>query len=142
MQLNDNCAQMFAGLAYQTDLSKIAVHRSLDARLPPIMADPHQLLQALMNIALNACRTITSGRDGSRLTVDTKWTDGVIKVAIEVSGLGFATDHHDGLLYPLSTIREDTGGLGPSFAHRVIRNHGGRLVIHNIPGEVVTYLEV
>jgi C4-dicarboxylate-specific signal transduction histidine kinase len=138
MQLNDSCEQMLAGLAYQTDLSKIVVHRRLDASLPPIMADPHQLLQAFMNIALNACRAITSDRDGGRLTVETRWTDGVIQVAIHVGGLGVANGRHDRLLAPFLTVRENTGGLGFSFAYRVIKEHGGKMAVHNIPGEGVT----
>jgi CheY-like chemotaxis protein len=139
MQLNDSCEQMLAGLAYQTDLSQIVIHRCLDASLPPIVADPQQLLQALMNVALTACRAITSYRDGGRLTVETKWTDGVIQVAIQVGRLGVAKDHHEGLLDPWSSIRKNTGGLGLSFAYKVIKDHGGKMAVHNLPGEGVIY---
>jgi two-component system, NtrC family, sensor histidine kinase HydH len=138
-QLNDCCEQMLAGLAYQTDLSKIVVHRRLDTSLPPNMVDPQQLLQAFMNIALNACRTITSYRDGGRLTVETKQTGGGIQVAIHVGGLEIANGRHNRLLEPFLPIREDSGGLGLSFAYRRIKEHGGKMAVHNIPGEGVTY---
>jgi CheY-like chemotaxis protein len=140
MQLNDSCEQMLAGLADQTDLSNIVVQRRLDGSLPSIMADPHQLLQAFMNIALKACRTITSDRKGGRLTVETKRTGGVIQVALQVGGLGVANAPHDRLLEPFLSIRENTGGLGLSFAYRTIKEHGGKMVVHNIPGEGVTYV--
>jgi DNA-binding response OmpR family regulator len=139
-QLNDSCEQMLAGLAYQTDLSQIVVYRRFDTRLPPIMADPHQILQALMNIALNACRTITSYRDGGRLTVETKRTDGVIQVVIQAGGLGVANGRHDRLLEPFLTIREDSGGLGLGYAYRIAKEHGGKMAVHTIPGEAVTYV--
>jgi CheY-like chemotaxis protein len=140
MQLNDSCEQMLAGLAFQTDLGKIVVQRCLDAGLPPIMGDPQQLLQALMTIGLNACRTITTYRDGGRLTVETKRTDDVIQVAIHVGWLGVANGHHDRLLEPFLAIRESTGGLGLSLAYRVIKEHGGKMAVHNLPGQGVTYV--
>jgi DNA-binding response OmpR family regulator len=139
-QLNDSCEQMLAGLAYQTDLSKIVVHQRLDANLPPIMADPQQLLQAFMNIALSACRTITSYRDGGHLTVETKRTNSVIQVAIHVGGLGVANGRHDRRLEPFLPIRGNTGGLGLSFAYKIIKEHRGKMGVHNIPGEGVTYV--
>ena len=82
--LNAVCEEMLAGLAYQADLSHIIVERRLDRSLPPIMADPHQLLQAFTNIALYGCRTIISNGGEGRLTVETKWGDGVIQVVFQV----------------------------------------------------------
>jgi len=140
MQLNDSCEQMLAGLAYQTDLSHIVVHRRLDAGIPPIMGTPQQLLQAFMNIALNACQSITSYRDGGRLTVESKRAGNVIQVALQVNGLGGANGLHERLLEPFLTIRESTGGLRLSFAYRTIKEHEGTMAVHNIPGEGITYV--
>jgi CheY-like chemotaxis protein len=138
--LNALCEQMLVGLAYQTDLSHIVVEQRFDESLPPIMADFHQLLQALTNIALNACRTLTSTGGGGRLTVATKWSDGVIQVALQVDRLGVAQGCHEGLLDPFLTIRESTGGLGLSLAYGMIKGHGGKIAVHSIPGEGVTYV--
>ena len=104
------------------------------------MADPHQLLQAFTNIALNACRTITSDRGGGCLTVETKWSDGVIQVAFQVDELGVAKGHHGGLLDPFLTIRESTGILGLSLAYGIIRGRGGKMAVHSIPEEGATYV--
>ena len=138
--LNALCEEMLEGLTSQADLSHIVVERRLDGSLPLIMADPHQLLQAFTNIALNACRTITSDRRGRRLTVETKWSDGVIQVAFQVDELGVAKGHHGGLLDPFLTIRESTGTLGLSLAYGIIREHGGKMTVHSIPEEGATYV--
>jgi len=138
--LNALCEEMLEGLTSQADLSHIVVERRLDGSLPLIMADPHQLLQAFTNIALNACRTITSDRRGGRLTVETKWSDGVIQVAFQVDELGVAKGHHGELLDPFLTIRESTGTLGLSLAYGIIREHGGKMTVHSIPEEGATYV--
>jgi two-component system cell cycle sensor histidine kinase/response regulator CckA len=140
IHLNDLCDQMLAGLAYQADLSSIVVERRLDGHLPAVMADPHQLLQAFTNIALNACKTIMSYRGGGRLTVETKCGDGVIQVAFQVDGLGLATGPQRGFLDSFSITRESAGGLSLSLAYGIIKEHKGKISVHSIPGEGATYV--
>ena len=132
------CEEMLAGLAYEADLSHIIVERQLDESLPPIMADPHQLLQAFTTIALNACRTIPSQGGGGRLTVETKWRDGGIDVTFQADRLGVGNGRHGGLRDPFLPLRESTGGL--SLAYGMIKSHGGKMAVHTIPGEGVTYV--
>ena len=122
--LNAVCEEMLAGLTYQADLSHIIVERRLDSSLPPIMADPHQLLQAFTNIALYGCRTIISNGGEGRLTVETKWGDGVIQVVFQVGGLGVTKSRSGGLLNPFLTVRESTGSLGLSLAYGMLKEHG------------------
>jgi two-component system NtrC family sensor kinase len=131
---------MLAGLAYEADLSHIIVERQLDESLPPIMADPHQLLQAFTTIALNACRTIPSQGGGGRLTVETKWRDGGIDVTFQADRLGVGNGRHGGLRDPFLPLRESTGGLSLSLAYGMIKSHGGKMAVHTIPGEGVTYV--
>ncbi len=139
--LNAVCEEMLAGLTYQADLSHIIVERRLDGSLPPIMADPHQLLQAFTNIALYGCRTIISNGGEGRLTVETtKWGDGVIQVAFQVGGLGVTKSRSGGLLNPFLTMRESSGSLGLSLAYGMLKEHGGKMAVHSIPGEGATYV--
>jgi CheY-like chemotaxis protein len=138
--LNALCEVMLAGLVHEVDLNHIVVERQLDESLPAIMADPHQLLQAFSSIALNACRTITSNGGGGRLTVETKWSDGVIQAVFQVDGFGVTRGRHGALLDPFLTIRESTSGLDLNLAYGMIKAHGGRMVVHSIPGEGATYV--
>jgi CheY-like chemotaxis protein len=138
--LNVLCEEMLAGLTDQADHNHIVVEQQLDASLPPIMADPHQLLQAFTNIALNACGTLTSDRGGGRLTVETKWSDGVIQVAFQVDRLEVAKGRPGEILDPFLSIKESTGGLGLSLAYGIIKGHGGKMAVHSIPGEGATYV--
>jgi CheY-like chemotaxis protein len=138
--LNAVCEEMLEGLAYQADLSHIVIERQLDGSLPPIMADPGQLLQAFTNIALSACRTMTSNSGGGRLTVETTWRDGVIQIAFQVDRFMVANSRLGGILDPFLTIKESTGGLGLNLAYGIIKGHGGKIVVHSVPGEEATYV--
>jgi DNA-binding response OmpR family regulator len=140
IHLNDVCEQMLMGLAYQTDLSNIVVVRRLDGSLPPIMADPHQLLQAFTSIALSACRSIVGYQGGGDLTVETKRLDGAIQVAFHVDVLRIGKGRQRGLLDPILRSTESTGGLGLSLAYGIIKEHAGRIAVHSIPGEGTSYV--
>jgi DNA-binding response OmpR family regulator len=137
--LNTICEDMLTGLAYQADLRHIVVARQLDESLPPIMVDPHQLLQAFSSIALHACRTLSSYRGGGRLTVETKWGDDVIQVTFHVDRLEVAKGCHGEPLGPFLTIRESADRLDLSLAYGVIKEHGGKMAVHCIPEEGATY---
>ena len=54
--------------------------------------------------------------------------------------LGSQKAAHGGLLDPFLTIRESTGGLGLSLAYGMIKEHGGKMAVHSIPGEGATYV--
>jgi CheY-like chemotaxis protein len=138
--LNAVCEEMLAGLTYQADLSHIIVERRLDSSLPPIMADPYQLLQAFTNIALYGCRTIISTGGEGRLTVETKWSDDVIQVVFQVGELGVTKSRSGGPLNPFLTMRESTGSLGLSLAYGMLKEHGGKMAVHSIPGEGASYV--
>jgi CheY-like chemotaxis protein len=138
--LNGVCEEMLADLPYQADLRHIIVEQQLDRSLPPIMADPHQLLQAFTNIALNGCQTISSNSGEGRLTVQTKWGNGVIQVVLQARGLEVTKSLAGELLNPFLTIRESTGSPGLSLAYRMLKEHGGKMAVHNIPGEGATYV--
>ncbi len=139
-RLSAVCEDMLVGLPHQADLRRIVVERRLDASLPSIMADPHQLMQAFTHIALNGCRTITSNGGEGRLTVETKWGDGVIEVVFQVGELGVGRGHYGGLCDPFLSLRESAGRLGLSLAYGMIKKQGGKVAVHSIPGEEVTYI--
>jgi two-component system, NtrC family, sensor kinase len=140
VHLNAICEEMLAGLADQADLSHIVIERQLDESLPPIMADPDQLLQAFTHIALSACRAMTGDCGGGRLAVETTRRDGVMQVAFQVDRLEVAKGCPGGLLDPFLTIKESTGGLGLNLAYGVIKGYGGKMAVHSIPGEGATYV--
>jgi CheY-like chemotaxis protein len=140
VHLNAVCQEMLEGLACQADLSHIVVEQLLDDTLPPIMADPGQLLQAFTNIALSACRTMASNGGGGRLTVETTWRDGVIQIAFQVDRLEVAKDRPGSILDPFLSIKESTGGLGLNLAYGIIKGQGGKMAVHSIPGEEATYI--
>jgi CheY-like chemotaxis protein len=135
------CEDMLAELPQQADLRHIAIERRLDAGLPSIMADPHRLLRAFTHIALYGCRAIASNGAEGRLAVETKWgQEAVLQVLFRVDGLGVTGGRYGALHDPFLTIRDHAGRLGLRLAYEMIREQGGKMAVHTIPGEGATYV--
>jgi CheY-like chemotaxis protein len=134
------CEDMLAELPQQADLRRIAIERRLDGGLPPIMADRHRLLRAFTHIAVYGCRTIASNGAEGRLTVETKWGDGVLQVLFHMGGLGVTRGRYGGFPDPFLTIRDSGGSLGLHLAYGMIKEQGGRMAVHAVPGEGATYV--
>ena len=121
--------------------------------LPKVKADKGQLELAIMNLAVNARDAMPNG---GKLTVETKLVpssdvsaygyavlDDVDQVLIEVSdsGSGVPEDIADKIFEPFFTTKgEGKGtGLGLSTVYGVIGQMGGRIFLHNRPGDGATF---
>jgi signal transduction histidine kinase len=138
--INELCEETLRALAYQVDLSTIVVERQFDQTLPKTMADPQQLQQAFINIALNAYQAMMGARGEGKLVVKTKQDDGVIQIAFHDDGPGIPQEHRERIFDPFFTTKEHGAGLGLSLAYGVIREHGGKVSACSTPGGGTTFL--
>lgn len=117
--------------------------------LPPVLADPAQLLQVLMNLAINAGDAMPGG---GLLTVA---NHAVVErrphaklsglpppgpaVAIEVrdTGTGMAGDTLEHLFEPFFTTKEAGRGtgLGLAICHGIVHRHRGAIAVDSVPGQ-------
>lgn len=119
---------------------------NLKEDIPKIMADPSQIQQVIMNLAVNARDAMP---DGGRLTIETSIVGtengaangmpfdkgGFIKLSISDTGTGMDTETQRKIFDPFFTTKE-TGkgtGLGLYIVHSVISNHGGYINLYSEP---------
>ena len=122
----------------------IRVRRDYDPGLPDMRLDRDQMVQAILNLVMNALAAL----DGQgRLTLRTRavlnFTIGdtrhplVASVEIEDDGPGIPPELQDSVFYPLVTGRADGTGLGLSVAQELISRHGGLIEFESRPGRTV-----
>ena len=106
-----------------------------------VVADPDQLIQAVLNIVRNAAQAV--GEQGEivlRTRTLRQYTLGqhrhklVIKVDVVDNGPGIAPDMMESMFYPMVTGRPDGTGLGLSIAQAIINQHGGLIECSSEPG--------
>ncbi|UPK46947.1 sensor histidine kinase [Paenibacillus pabuli] len=108
-----------------------------------INGDSHVLERALNNVLENAVRYTPSG---GKITVQCYKDDNKIKMMIRDTGPGFSSEELERVFEPLyrgeaSRSRATGGsGLGLTISQRIMKQHGGKLVVSNHPegGAVLT----
>lgn len=114
----------------------ILIEKDLRSDLPPVKVDTEQLLQVILNIAINA---IESMEKSGTLTFRTSKIEGYPEEAVGISirdtGRGIKKEEMKNIFKPFFTTKERGAGLGLAICHRIIKNHGGNLRVKSIPGQ-------
>ena len=110
----------------------ILLQVSLDARLPPVLADRIQLQQVLINLLVNAAeamRDVPAERRrlvirGVLQTID---EHARVVITVEDAGVGLGELQADRLFEPFYSTKPGGLGMGLSISRSIIESHGGRL---------------
>ena len=110
--------------------------------VPPVMGDPGQCYQVLVNLVSNASRAIGTGPGTItvRLQGDTG-SDGVT-LSVRDTGCGMDETTRRRIFEPFYTTRKvgEGTGLGLSVVHGIITSHGGSIDVKSEPGEGTTFI--
>jgi two-component system nitrogen regulation sensor histidine kinase GlnL len=122
----------------------IRLHRDYDPSLPNLLLDRDQMIQAILNVVVNAIAA--AGEDGNvtlRTRAITNYTIGDIRhrviasIEIEDDGPGVAPEIADSIFYPLVTGRPDGTGIGLPLSQELINRHGGLIEFTSRPGQTI-----
>jgi two-component system, LuxR family, sensor kinase FixL len=109
----------------------VRIEAQLPAGLPPLLADPIQIEQVLLNLLRNSIDATTRGRmaDASIVVsaVLIAGTPPAVEFAVRDTGPGFPAELTGRLFQPFATTRSDGMGLGLSISRSIVEAHGGRI---------------
>jgi two-component system nitrogen regulation sensor histidine kinase GlnL len=123
----------------------LAVARDYDISIPDLRGDREQLIQALLNIAQNACLALAQRREAgdAQLVFRTRVARQVTfgkhrhRLALELhvidNGPGVPDSIKDRLFYPLVSGREGGSGLGLTLAQTFVQQHHGLIEVESAP---------
>ncbi len=124
----------------------LKVVQDYDASIPEFRGDREQLIQALLNIAHNACLALTErvAQGNARLVFRTRVARQITvgkqryKLALELhvidNGPGVPDAIKDRIFYPLVSGREGGSGLGLTLAQTFVQQHHGLIECDSVPG--------
>lgn len=101
------------------------------ANMPPeITADPSQLYQVLVNLAVNAVQAM---QKGGRLTVQTLDFENHVSLVVEDTGAGMSEEVLKQAFIPFFTTKGvgQGTGLGLSVVHGIVTAHGGSISVES-----------
>ncbi len=124
----------------------LRVVRDYDTSIPEFRGDREQLIQAVLNIAHNACQALADriAAGDARLTFRTRIARQITfgkqryKLALELhvidNGPGVPDSIKDRIFFPLVSGREGGSGLGLTLAQTFVQQHHGLVECDSEPG--------
>jgi len=116
-------------------------HRQYGKDIPPLLADPNQLKQLLLNLVINAIHAIDGpGRitlsmcNSPRGEAPSMRRLRRIHFCVEDDGLGIPPDTLPRIFEPFFTTRPDGTGLGLAVVKKIADQHGAEIQVHAGPG--------
>jgi len=102
----------------------IKIYREMPQQMDPVLIDPGQITQALLNLMINALQSIEKNGNlvvGSAVDSEKK----KVFLWVEDDGPGLPEEMKDQIYDPFFTTRARGTGLGLAIVRTIVENHGG-----------------
>jgi signal transduction histidine kinase len=102
------------------------------AAMPKLHVDPEFIKTCIYNIIINALEAM---HGGGVLSISIKEADAKFCLTVEDTGTGVPHDKMAKIFEPFFTTKIKGLGLGLSFTHRIIKEHGGKVLFESTEGK-------
>ncbi len=142
----------FETLLRRTIREDIEIKFLLAPELQPVLADPGQIEQIVMNLAVNAADAMP---DGGRLSFETSMEElddanvslkpdvkpgRFCLLAVSDTGTGMRDDVRENIFEPFYSTKGERGtGLGLATVYGIVKQHGGNIWVYSEPGLGTTF---
>ena len=133
VQLNNIVSEGMYFLDARCAKAGIEVVRRLDPTLPAIDADPSQLHQVLVNLAVNSIQAMPQG---GTLTLETRAEGDWVRLVVQDTGAGMTAAVRQNIFTPFFTTKDvnEGTGLGLAVVHGIVTSHGGTIDVRSEAG--------
>ena len=119
----------------------IALDIDIQGSLGAVLADPGQLGQVLINLAMNARDAMPSGGrvrlSARQIAAPIREGGSMIELRVADSGAGISADVRDRIFEPFFTTKEPGKGtgLGLAMSYAIVKQSGGEITVESVPGQ-------
>jgi PAS domain S-box-containing protein len=136
LDMNELIEQVLSLLEAERRRKRVALEAVLERELPPIVGDPVQLQQLVLNLLLNALEA-TDGVAHKQLVVRSALSGDRVLVEVQDSGAGVSDPEK--VFEPFFTTKANGLGMGLSICRSIVELHRGRLWCAASSGQGTTF---
>lgn len=139
VRINEVLGRDLTTVESQLSTSGVTVKRHFGISLPEVRLDPALFHEVVLNLTRNAAQAMPGG---GTLTVSTFLdpSEGKVVISFQDTGKGVPPENLDRLFDPFFTTREKGTGLGLSIVRKIVKDHGGEIVVGSSPGDGTQFL--
>lgn len=134
-QINEIVRESLDFLKPEIQDRDILVETELATDLPLVPLDAGQMKQAIYNLVKNSIQAMPVG---GILRVHTERNDTHLLISFADNGCGIAPENVSRIFEPYFTTKDNGSGLGLFIIRRIVREHGGDLILESDPGRGTT----
>ena len=107
-------------------------------KLPPVVCQPQQIGQVVMNLLLNAAHSI---QEHGLIVLTASQVGDSVEISVTDNGCGISVDYLERIFEPFFTTKEAGRGtgLGLAISHDIVKKHGGELLVESTDGAGTTF---
>jgi len=129
-------------LAGRVKEAGVKLETRIDADLPRVQVDPEGLHRAVLNIVSNALDAVEDRKNpmvGAVTKRDPE--EGWVRILVLDNGPGIAPEHLGEIFKPFVSTKGAKGtGLGLAVSRKILREHGGDILVQSQPGKTTTFI--
>lgn len=130
--LNPLLDEILDQIDHQIPLEGYSIERSYREQNLQLLADREQLRQVFTNLILNGLQAMEGG---GRLTISAGTSQGMQVITVSDNGPGMTQEQQQRLFTPFYSTKQHGTGLGLAVSWGIVRNHGGSIEVHSVPGQ-------
>jgi signal transduction histidine kinase len=111
---------------------RVTLREECGSELPAINADQGMLMQAVLNLAINALQAMPEG--GSLRLSCRRASRRRVALVVEDTGVGIPPENLPRIFDLYFTTKEKGSGIGLSMVFRIVQLHDGEVEVQSIPG--------
>lgn len=121
-------------LADKLDEQRVTIVKQLADDLPLLHLDAELMRNCLTNFITNAAQAMP---EGGSITLGAEWDSvpGWVRLSFADQGCGIAPEDLDKVFQPYFTSKEVGIGLGLAITERIVKEHGGEILVASQPGQ-------
>jgi signal transduction histidine kinase len=131
VDLNNVATDVIQLLSREISANRIETELELDDSPVAGMLDEPSIRAATLNLVLNAVQAMPGG---GRLIMSTGTGNGNLWMVIKDTGSGMSPEQLNNLYEPFRSTKSRGLGLGMPYAHKVINQHNGQIVVESEQG--------
>jgi two-component system sensor histidine kinase HydH len=125
----DLVEQTLGLVSKQLQQTNVRVTTDFPFHLRQVLVVPHQIVQVLLNIVINATEVMV---DGGLVHIEAHEMDGMMALALSNNGPPIPPEDIGRIFDPFFSTKPDGTGLGLSTSYSIVQGHGGDICVENL----------